>query len=977
MDFTIVGKNGVANIYLASNEYAGVKRAAGWLAEDVFKVTGKKPEIVEAGCLKCVGENMAVIAGTVGMGGLVEKAAEKIGFDLSQIAGKREVFAVAAKDNLLLVAGSDKRAVIYGILSISEAIGVTPMIYFGDISPKTYDEIYVDAGLSKACEKDGALYINPSVVSKEPSVRYRGFFINDEWPAFGNWSESHFGDENKECYEKIFEYLLRLKGNYMWPAMWASVLWSDGPGLATAELADELGVVLGTSHHEPCIRAGEEFIRLNPVHTEYGKNWSFVTNREGVTKFWEDSLAEREKFENIITVGMRGERDSKLFEDAKLIDNINVLKDVIDCQKGLIEKYAPKKEDGSAEMPPMMLAIYKEVEDYYKGDAKTEGLKEWDGLDGVTLMLCDDNFGNLRLMPDDDKRDHKGGYGMYYHFDYHGGPVSYEWINSSYLPKIWEQMTTCYDYGIREIWIVNCGDLKNQELPLNYFMDLAYDFDKYGTSKPGNYRDYLTDWINAQFNGLSDDKLAVLRELAEGYTRLNNIVKPEVMNASIYSLERFSEADRVLSIVSGLEKKAEDLYKALETVDGGKYLNQYVSLLYYQAMESFNLVKMWIYSAKNQKYAAQGRVSANYYADRVRECLKQDKALVELFHSFDDGRWYGMGLSRHIGFNNWNDEGARKPKMTYIEPQARAELILADADSNAWSVGGPWCKKPVRLSGFDYKCFGAFEICSAGDEPISYEISSLDADIEFLADSAEVERLCRNEESYNKCMLKGLEDELKLNWAAGASGATEADVRIYVRLKKGADISKRHEFTVKTNNGDVSVFFGKEIIKTAGSFRPAVIIPAEKYAKLSEGRDGRFQLIPEFGKLLPGENAAALKAYPQDIVFEDGPVAEYKLEAEESGRYLITVKTAPSNPAFEGSRISAELAVNDGEFTSVETIPEGFNGGDTGCRDWCIGVLVNMRTVTMLTELEKGENSIKIRAVDPGFVVEQIIVEKE
>lgn len=971
MAFFIAKDETAVSVMLDANEYSGVKKAAGWLAGDISLVTGKKPSVREiSGKVPAVRRN-TIVAGTVGRSSLVESVSAQAGISLDDIREKREVYRIFIYRNMLVVAGSDKRGTIYGLLRLSEAVGVSPMVFWGDTSPVRYCSIYVGSGKSTA----DCLVIREKDIlgtSKEPSVKYRGFFINDEWPAFGNWSESHFGDENKKCYEKVFEYLLRLKGNYMWPAMWASVLWSDGPGLATAELADELGVVLGTSHHEPCIRAGEEFVRLNPTHGEYGKKWSFVTNRKGITKFWDDSLKEREKFENIITVGMRGERDSKLFEDAKLIDNINVLKDVINCQKELIAKYSPK---GPEELPPMMLAIYKEVEEYYKGDAETAGLKEWDGLDGVTLMLCDDNFGNLRLMPDDDKRDHKGGYGMYYHFDYHGGPVSFEWINSSYLPKIWEQMTTCYDFGIREIWIVNVGDLKNQELPLSYFMDLAYDFDRYGTDRPGNYTEYLTKWINAQFRGLPAGKRAVLRELAEGYTRLNNIVKPEVMNAEVYSLERFAEAEHVLKLVEALEKKAVGLYSELEKKHTD-YLNAYVSLIYYQAMETFNLVKMWIYSAKNRKYAMQGRVSANIYADRVRECLKKDSDLVDLFHKIDGGRWYGMGLSRHIGFANWNDEGARKPVMIYVEPQQGAELVLADSDSSVWSVGGPWNRKPVCLAGFSYKNFGGFEICSAGSVPIEYSIDCSDPDIEFLSDPADVERLMADENAFDACCASKEADNAfeKLNWTKNVSGITETDKRIYVRcLKKSA---LRHEFTVKTNNGDVTVYFGGDKDEDRKhTYRKATIIPAGGYSKLTATAEGSYLEISEFGRLLPGECGSALKAYPQDIRFADGPVAEYCVNVEKEGDYLITVETAPSNPAFTDSLISADISVNNGEYYRASTVSESFRGGETSCREWCIGVLVNMRAVTVEAQLKKGKNTIKIRAVDPCFVLERIIIE--
>ena len=930
MAFKLAGNGFAADILLDNEEYGGVKKAAGWLAEDVGRVTGCMPNVtfVDSSC-SLAGK---VIAGTIGHSPLIEKAAGEYGIDLSEIKGKREVFGVFVKNDTVIIAGSEKRGTIYGLLHISEVIGVTPLIYFGDTLPVKYKEIsFVEEG--KGGEKADVLLAAPSLISREPSVRYRGFFINDEWPAFGNWCNKHFGGFTAECYEKVFEYLLRLKGNYMWPAMWSSIFSEDGPGLKSALLADELGVVMGTSHHEPCCRAGEEFQKLKKTHPEYGNDWSFLTNREGVTRFWEDGLKRNGKLENVITVGMRGEADSKLFANATLEDNINVLKDVINCQKQLIEKYADKDR-------PLMLAIYKEVEEYYKGKTGTPGLKDWDGLDGITLMLCDDNFGNLRLMMDDDKRDHKGGYGMYYHFDYHGGPVSYEWINSSYLPKIWEQMTTAYDFGIRDIWIVNVGDLKNQELPLNYFMDLAYDFDRYGTDNPGNYVDYLKEWVAKQFKGVSEETKEKIIEIIDGYTRLNNIVKPEVMSEDTYSIEHYNEAGRVLAIVNALEKKAKDLLHDIE----GEYRDTYVSIAGYQALATFNLIKMQIYAGINKKYATQGRVTANKYAKRIKECIESDKKLTEFFHSFASDKWYGMGLSKHIGFRAWNDEGCRLPVMVYVEPEAGNEVIVSDDDSFNFSGGGAWTKRPVRLSGFDYRGMGSFTIASAGSNPVTYTIECEDKDIIF-----------RGKDS--KYVLSGMAD-------------AENDAHISVEASSGCSAGK-HEFMVKTNAGNVKVFFE---IKETGSIKT---VYAEEYHALKNTENAGFKEIENFGRLLPGEEHSALKAYPQDVSFEKGPTAEYRVDAARSGKYKMTVYTAPSNPSAESNHIPFRLYINGKERATVDTIPLGFTGGENSCWEWNVAVLENIRKTPVSIELTEGMNSIEFEALKPGFVLEKFEIVSE
>ena len=252
----------------------------------------------------------------------------------------------------------------------------------------------------------------------------------------------HFGGVNAKMYEGVFELLLRLKGNYLWPAMWASCFAEDGPGLESAELADELGVVMGLSHHEPCLRHGEEYSHVRGKDSIYGDAWSFISNKEGITRFWRDGLKRNGHLENVITVGMRGERDSTILgANATLKDNIDLLRDVLKTQEQLI------KEEVNEDLTkvPRMLALYKEVEAYYYGDEKTPGLKEGcDELEDVILMLCDDNHGYLRSLPDEKMRRHPGGFGMYYHFDYHGGPISYEWINSTYLPVVYMLTNTIY-----------------------------------------------------------------------------------------------------------------------------------------------------------------------------------------------------------------------------------------------------------------------------------------------------------------------------------------------------------------------------------------------------------------------------------------------------------------------------------------------------------------------------------------------------
>ncbi|MCR4739091.1 MAG: glycosyl hydrolase 115 family protein, partial [Lachnospiraceae bacterium] len=518
-----IEKGSEISLFVLENEYPGIKRIAKKVSEDISLVLDARTNIGEtdqndaAALLK--GEKslnetdgglsvFAFCIDSINGGTGIAEADKRI----EDIRGKREVYSFFLYDvnstgnPVLVIIGSDKRGTIYGLLHISELLGVSSWIWFADALPEKLESLT----LSDADD----------VTSKEPSVKYRGFFINDEWPSFGNWTMEHFGGFTAEMYEHVFELILRLKGNYLWPAMWTSNFSLDGPGLKNAELADEMGIVMSNSHHEPCLRHSEEWDFVKGEDSIYGKDWNFDRNREGLINYWRDGLKRNGKFENVITIGMRGERDSEILgREAGLKENIDYLKEVITTQKDLIKEVLKDRADSV----PTMLAVYKEVEAYYQGSDTVEGLKYWPELDGVTLMLCEDNQGNMRTLPEGSEIGRKGGFGMYYHFDYHGDPVSYEWINSTHLPKVWEQMSEAYEKGIRDIWIVNVGDLKPQELPLSYFMDLAYDYDRWGEKNPDSPMLYLKKWIKDTFGqNLPEDMRDAIFYLLDGYTYLNS-----------------------------------------------------------------------------------------------------------------------------------------------------------------------------------------------------------------------------------------------------------------------------------------------------------------------------------------------------------------------------------------------------------------------------------------------------------------------
>ncbi|MFW6380797.1 MAG: glycosyl hydrolase 115 family protein [Spirochaetota bacterium] len=911
-------------------EHSGVAKIAAKVRKDIDLVTGFEPaETVAAAGLG----RYAVIYGTDGASEAIADLAGRGVVDLSSIRGKRETYLFRLVERpapgvecALVIAGSDKRGTIYGLFHLSEVLGVSPLVNWSAVVPPRTERVELS-------EDD-------NVVSKEPSVRYRGFFINDEWPAFGTWANTRFGGVNADLYEHVFELLLRLKGNYLWPAMWASVFSEEGPGLASAELADEYGVVMGMSHHEPCLRHGEEYKRLRGKDSIYGDAWNFRTNRDGIIRFWEDGLKRSGRFENVITVGMRGEQDSKILgRDATLKDNIDLLRDVLKTQNELIREHV----DPDLTKVPRMLALYKEVESYYYGDEETPGLIGSEELEDVILMLSDDNFGNLRTLPTEEMRDHPGGYGIYYHFDYHGWPVSYEWINSTYLPKVWEQMTTAYEFGIRDLWIVNVGDIATEEFPLSFFLDLAYDFEKWGADVTGSAQAYTRSWVDRQFDGhLAAGDRELVAEILTEYTRIAHMRRPEAMNADVYHPANYREGDRMLARVDTVIKQTEALRKRVPP----EIADAFHELVYYPAVGTMNLYRMQLTAGKDMFCARHGRVEANALAREISTCIARDREIVDEFHTIANGRWYGMGLSEHVGFTQWNEEECAYPLQVTFEPANKPRIVVSVAGTSAHTQGGDWTGRRLELTDFRRPDVTDAEIIVAcgSAEPAPYEVACDKPWLSLSATTGTVSETDTITVTIDRAAQGGETDAVIL--VTSGAGRVAIDV-------PAAPIAPPSEPMI--------------FVETNGY----VAIEAEhSYAQADVG-DAGFRLLPGHGR-----TRSAMKVFPVTASFEPGgeaPHLEYRFIPAESGPHEVTLYLSPSNPTDATARIRYSIQANGGEIHTFNSVGEGHQVGDEQA-SWAQGVLDNIRKHRSTVDCVEGVNSLRISAVDPGFVLERIVV---
>ena len=938
-------------ICLEQSAFPGVIRVTEKVAHDVELVSGKKPQILVEKeipeTLESSGEDWTIIAATKGKSSFLKKLEEAGSAELKELEQRRECYAWIfpeiknrTKSNLLVIAGSDKRGTIYGLFHLSEMLGVSPFVDWCGLMPPKQEKIELREDM--AC------------ISKEPSVRYRGFFINDEWPAFGNWCNHNFGGFNAKAYDHVFELLLRLKGNYLWPAMWSARFADDGPGLLNAELADEYGIIMGMSHHEPCLRQGEEYKYLRGKNSVYGDAWNFRTNREGITKFWEDGLKRSGKFENVITVGMRGEADTAIMgKNATLEDNIQLLRDVLKTQKKLIQEHV----NPDLTRVPRMIALYKEVEEFFYGDEKTKGLMGAEELEDVILMLCDDNYGNLRTLPTEEMRKHAGGYGMYYHLDYHGWPVSYEWINSSYLPKIWEQMSMAYDFGVRELWMVNVGDIATQEFPLSFFLDMAYDFDRWGSRALNCTQEYTRKWVRQQFGSVEEETQDTIADILEQYTKIIHRRRPEALNPETYHPVQEKESSRIFEEAEQLLKKLQDVYETIEKTNP-QNLSAFIALVYYPAFGTMNLVKMQILAGWNHYYANLGAVCANDYVDEVERCMEQDRKAVEMYHQMDQGRWYGMGMSQHIGFTHWNEDECRNPVVMRVIPLKKRSILVAADGTAQHAEGSPWLDNTMKLKDFlNPDCTRAsVTLYSRSDLKAEYKVLKKPGWLSVEPMEGWLDGVSQKKVRLNLTLIKQrlpetnqdtIQDSLEI---ATPEGKCEITVPVYT-----GNLQDKKNVFVDTM-GYLSIEAAHYVNSVPGNYKD---------------RQVKFENLQGYGK-----TNSAMKAFPSDactVPGQDAPYLEYQFVLEESGTYEAEFYMQPSNPVTRENQLLYAVRINEEMTETVNAVEKDYQVGDQA-EKWAEGVLSQIRRQTVSIKCRAGFNTLRVYHVTPGFVLEKIVI---
>ena len=926
--FTLSATGKSTTLFIASEDFSGVIRALNDLKTDIGKVTNAEPVVLFD---KLPSEKQVVIVGTLGKSPVIDQLVKNKKINVQDIEGKWEAFLIQVIENplpgidkALVIVGSDKRGTIFGIYDVSEQIGVSPWYYWADVP----------------IEHKHQLYVKPGRYTQSPSVKYRGIFINDEHPALTNWMVGKYGfvkpsknppigegvgNYGSEFYTSVFELLLRMKANYLWPAMWNNAFNEDDT--ENPRLADEYGIVLGTSHQEPMIRAQQEWDRR--YYKTLG-HWNYYKHPDTLENFWREGVRRNKDYESIVTVGLRGANDSEI--EGGLKANIAMIEGIVAKQQKIISE----EMNPDITKVPQSWCLYKEIMDYYN-----EGMRV---PDNITLLWADDNWGNVRRLSTPEERKRSGGSGVYYHFDYHGGPRSYEWINTNPIAKIWDQMALAKQYGADEIWIVNVGHFKGYELPMEYFLNLAWNTNQWTNS---NINEYTRLWVTREFGSTYANEIT---EIISKYTKFNGRRKIESVSPKTYSLIHYNEAETIVEDYNKIAAKAEAIYEKLPT----EKRDAFYQIVLFPVKACAIVNELYVTAAKNNLYARQKRASTNDMAARTQSLFESDTALMTYYNKiYADGRWDGFMDQTHLGYTSWNPPRVNSLDHIKLEEIKVPKDAIMGVGIEGSELSWPGSSEKAELPRFDVFSNRQhyIEVFNQGKTSFEYTITASVPWLTFSEDKGSI---------------------------------LDKDKRILVninesRLPKG------------TTGGIITIKgAGKEVVISVIAFNPTEVdrkkikgfvesggyisIEAEKYTGNVEQGESKWIKIDDYGLTLSGMRATAPVDAPSAVPGQNAPCLEYPVYLFSKDSAQITLVTSPILNFIPGRDLKIAVSFDDETPNYITVVPDNYII-DYSNRDW-VEIVVNQarHCKTNLNITKLGYHTLKVWMVDPGIVVQKILV---
>lgn len=920
-DLALVSAGRATPLVVSANDWPGVRRAAGDLQADIVRVTGLQPALVTG---EPSAAPAAVLIGTLGRSALIDGLVASGKLDASPIRGRWEAFIIGTVeqpvpgvDRALVIAGSDKRGTIYGIYELSQQIGVSPWYWWADVPPPHRDALFIQAGR----------HVDPG-----PAVKYRGIFLNDEAPDLTNWVRARYGaapvsvdppvpggiaNYGHEFYARIFEVMLRLRANYLWPAMWNNAFNEDDP--ANARLADEYGIVMGTSHQEPMLRAQKEWDRRYKATLG---SWNYVQHPDVLENFWREGVRRNRDCESIITMGLRGADDTPMAPGGPAA-NRALLERIVANQRDILRA----EVNPDLAKVPQVWCLYKEVQEFYDAGMRVP--------DDVTLLWAEDNWGNVRRLPTPEERKRPGGAGIYYHFDYHGGPRSYQWLNSNPLPKIWDQMSLARQYGADRIWIVNVGHFKGYEVPTEFFLRLAWDPARWTGENLG---DFTRAWAAREFG---PDHAADIAAIVDGYAKFNGRRKPELLMPDTYSLGHYREWETVLAGFKALTAAAERIAAALPAEQRAAF--QQLALFPTKASMLANA--LYFAAARNALFARQGRASANEWADAARAVFAQYLGLVADYHGrMADGKWDHFMDQPVFGYTGWRDPPQNNlDHLTFATVNAPAAATMGVAvEGEAAALRFDALARPRRY----------FEVFNRGKASFTFTAGA----------SAPWIRLSET----NATVGEDRRVWVDIDWAKVPPGRVQGEI---VVTGAGADVRVPVE---AFNPAEVTRATLRGFAESDGY----VAIEPEHFSRNLAAGASRWVRLADYGRTLSGMRAEAPVDAPPAAPGRDAACLEYRLYLFSPGPAEVTAITSPVLNFIPGRPVRYAVSFDDEAPQVVTLVPGTRQAVREGQLEWEKSVADNAHHGRSRHPVAApGYHTLKLWMIDPGVVLQKLVVD--
>lgn len=933
--FSLVGKKDKACVYYDAKDFEVVKTTAGLFANDVKEVSG---QLLGVATTKEAPQKNCIIIGTLGHNEWIDQMIAKKKLDVEPLKNRWESYLVQlvrnplpGVDKALVIVGSDRRGAAYGLLSVSRTIGVSPWYWWADAPIIKKDQLHLRVD---------------KYISKEPTVKYRGIFINDEDWGLYRWSRDNFekelGNFGPRTYAKVCELLLRLQANYLCPAMHdASMAFHRIP--ENRVVADRFAILMGASHCEPLL-----FNTASEWKRDKMGEWDYINNKKGVDSVLNVRVKECAPFENVYTLALRGLHDRAMNASNDMGDRKDMLQEALMAQRQMLIDAIGKP----GEEIPQAFTPYKEVLDVYD-----EGLEL---PDDVTIIWPDDNYGYMKRLSSPKEQKRSGRSGVYYHSSYLGKPHDHLWMNTVSPTLMYEELRKAYDATADRIWLLNAGDIKSCEFAVDYFLTMAFDIDAFNFERAANYR---TEWLCGM---LGDQYRNEYQDVVNSFYKLAFARKPEFMGWGYqwttdkhgrerntdtdFSLTNYREVDNRLSEYRRIGGIVENI---LNNMSDEKQKACFYQSLYYPVKGCELLNRMVLDGQRNRWYAIQQRASAKDLKKSAKACYDSLEVITKGYNSLLDGKWNHV-MTMKQGF-----------AAAYFELPKLRDVELAPVASLGVMAEGEAVLEGLQ-SFHSLPCFNTYlrqsyyiDVFNKGATPLKWKTSVTNDWILVNKKSGET----ATEERI----------EVSIDWAKVPAGE-----RILGTLDIMSDRGEKESVYISVFNPTSPSLAEMDTLFVENN--GYVAMDAASFHRKVENDDIKMIVIPNLGF----ENTAVQLGNPmakaQRTAGRNTPRLEYDFYTFEQGSVDVYTYVLPTFP------ISKDRGYAGHEATNVETkygvcIDEGpvMNPSTSSfeyAQIWYESVLKNCRINKTTLHIDKpGKHTVKIICGDAGTVLQKVVLD--